>query len=143
MDRKRLQQRVRTVIKESRLDSDMSQGELGKKTGMTRNQIANLESGRRDVQVTDFVVIATALGMDASILLGHICEKRISVKGCPACQHGKEDDNDDQSWLRPSMDYSGVQHCRDCGSYFRRIIFTAPMRVIVPAVLSDRRKSEP
>lgn len=57
VEREKIQKRARVVIKDMRMDSDMCQGELGKKTGMSRAQIANLESGRREIQVSDFVVI--------------------------------------------------------------------------------------
>jgi transcriptional regulator with XRE-family HTH domain len=140
IDLERLRKRVRTVIKESRTDCDMSQGELGKKAGMSRNQIANLETGRRDVQVSDFIVIATALGLDATILMGRICERRITVNGCPACRVGAKPDGDEQKWLTPVMQYSGLQHCNDCDSYFRRITFTAPMRIVIPTVSRQGRR---
>ncbi len=71
-DRERLEQRTRIVLRASREDSDLSQGELGVKLGWTRNQVANLEGGRRSVHLTDCVMIAKALGIDPLSLLHRI-----------------------------------------------------------------------
>jgi len=68
-DRERLEQRVRIVLWASREDSDLSQRELGAKLGWTRNRVANLEGGRRAVQITDFLMIAKALNIDPIALL--------------------------------------------------------------------------
>lgn len=46
-DRERLERAVRIVLKASRQDRDLSQKELAQKMGWSRNQVANLESGRR------------------------------------------------------------------------------------------------
>ena len=140
IDLPKLKKRVCLAIKEMRMDCDMSQGDLGKKAGMSRNQIANLESGRKEIQLSDFVVIAAALGLNAVILMGRICERRITVNGCSACQvRGTKKDSDEQKWLTPVIEYSGLQSCNNCGSYFRRITFTTPTRIVIPAVSPNGR----
>lgn len=83
VDRERLQQRVCKVLKDSREDRDMSQKELGRKVGMNRNQIANLEGGRRALRVADFVVIARALRVDPTTLLWRICGREVDTSTCP------------------------------------------------------------
>lgn len=140
IDLPKLRKRACLAIKEMRMDCDMSQGDLGKKAGMSRNQIANLESGRKEIQLSDFVVIAAALGLNAVILMGRICERRITVNGCSACQvRGTKKDSDEQKWLTPVIEYSGLQSCNNCGSYFRRITFTTPTRIVIPAVSPNGR----
>jgi len=57
------------VLWASRQDIDVSQRELADKMGWTRNQVANLESGRRAISVTDFMLIAKALCIDPITLL--------------------------------------------------------------------------
>jgi len=73
-DRERLEQRARIVLWASREDSDLSQRELGAKLGWTRNQVANLEGGRRVIQFTDFLMIAKALSVSPLTLLQRILQ---------------------------------------------------------------------
>jgi len=68
-DRERWEQRIRIVLWASREDSDLSQRELGAKLGWTRNQVANLEGGRRATQMIDFLMVAKALNIDPIGLL--------------------------------------------------------------------------
>jgi predicted transcriptional regulator len=56
-DRERLESRLRVVLKASREDLDVSQRELARRMGCTRNMIANLETGRRDIRMSDFLLI--------------------------------------------------------------------------------------
>ena len=72
--RDRLEARIRTVLKASREDCDLSQKELGRRLQLTRNQIANLESGRAVVRLADFVLIASALRIDPGKLLRRILQ---------------------------------------------------------------------
>ena len=72
--RRTLADRVSTILKASREDSDVSQEKLAKQLGWTRNMIANLESGRRVVRFADFVVIAKALHIEPERLLRRILQ---------------------------------------------------------------------
>ena len=49
--------RVSTILKASREDSDVTQERLANLVGWTRNTIANLESGRRAVSLSDFLCL--------------------------------------------------------------------------------------
>lgn len=71
-DRQRLKQAIRTVLCASRRQMEVSQMELAQRMGVTRNTIANLESGRRSVHLTDFLMIAKALTIDPLALLHRI-----------------------------------------------------------------------
>jgi transcriptional regulator with XRE-family HTH domain len=72
--RTRLEGRIATILKASREDSDVRQKELAHSVGWTRNMIANLETGRRSVQLCDFMLIATALHIDPERLLRRILQ---------------------------------------------------------------------
>jgi len=71
-DRVRLDRSIRIVLRGSRTDLDVSQKELANRIGWTRNQIANLEGGRRSVHLTDFLKIAKALNVDPLTLLNRV-----------------------------------------------------------------------
>jgi len=73
-DRERLEHRVRTVLKASREDSDVSQRELAARLELTRNVIANLETNRRSVTVVDLVAIAMALNLNPLRLMHRILQ---------------------------------------------------------------------
>ena len=71
-DRKRLASIVRVVLVAARKDRDLNQTELAQRLEMTRNQVANIESGRRAVDIVDFVLIAKGLNIDPIALLHRI-----------------------------------------------------------------------
>jgi DNA-binding XRE family transcriptional regulator len=66
--RKRLDECFRVVLKASREDADVAQKELARRIGVTRNVIANMETGRRVMTVAEFVMIARALNVNAETL---------------------------------------------------------------------------
>ncbi len=70
--RERWKDRIRIVLAASRRDEDVSQRELRARIGVTRNTIANLESGRLTVRMVDFVMIAIALKINPSTILDRI-----------------------------------------------------------------------
>ena len=72
--RRMLAGRISTILKASRIDADVSQEKLATSLGWTRNMIANLESGRRAVQVVDFLLIAKALQLDPQRLLHRVIQ---------------------------------------------------------------------
>jgi transcriptional regulator with XRE-family HTH domain len=60
------------VLTATRNDLDVSQRELAARLGWTRNVIANLETGRRGLTLSDFLLIAGALNINPEILLQRI-----------------------------------------------------------------------
>lgn len=68
-ERERLNRIVQTVAKASRDDADLTQQELADKIGLSRDQVANMESGRREVSVSDLIMMSKALGLDPRVLL--------------------------------------------------------------------------
>jgi transcriptional regulator with XRE-family HTH domain len=71
-ERARLERAIRTVLGASREDLDVSQKQLARKLGWTRNVIANLETGRRVLGLADFVLIARELHIEPERLLHRI-----------------------------------------------------------------------
>lgn len=74
LERQRFQRISRMVIKVARLDTDVSQDELAKRLSWTRNQVANLESGRRAIGIEDFIMIARALRIEPGRLLQRVLQ---------------------------------------------------------------------
>jgi transcriptional regulator with XRE-family HTH domain len=60
------------VLTATRNDLDVSQRELADRLGWSRNVIANLETGRRSLTLSDFLLIASALNISPEILLQRI-----------------------------------------------------------------------
>jgi DNA-binding XRE family transcriptional regulator len=71
-ERKRLERVSRIVLRAVRRDAHVSQTELARRLSWTRNMIANLESGRREIGFVDFIMIAKALRMDAYLTFDRI-----------------------------------------------------------------------
>jgi transcriptional regulator with XRE-family HTH domain len=67
-ERARWERIAATVLTATRKNMDISQQELAARTGWTRNMIANLESGRRSLRLSDFIVICQALGEDPDVV---------------------------------------------------------------------------
>jgi transcriptional regulator with XRE-family HTH domain len=57
------------VLTGTRRDLDVSQQELASRLGWTRNMIANLESGRRSLRLSDLFLIARALSISPDTLM--------------------------------------------------------------------------
>jgi transcriptional regulator with XRE-family HTH domain len=70
--RARWERVTRIVLAGTRNDLDVSQQELATRLGWTRNMIANLETGRRSVRLSDFLLIASALNINPDTLLQRI-----------------------------------------------------------------------
>jgi len=71
-DRARLEQGIRMALWASRHDADITQQQLAEKLGWSRNQVANVESGRRQIQVIDLLLFAKALNVSPMTLLNRI-----------------------------------------------------------------------
>lgn len=71
-ERARWERVAAIVLTGTRRDLDVSQRELAARMGWTRNMVANLESGRRSLQLSDFLLVARALNISAETLLQRI-----------------------------------------------------------------------
>jgi transcriptional regulator with XRE-family HTH domain len=71
---------VRLIVWATRLDADMSQQELANRLHVTRNAVANWESGRRAIQAGELLLIAKALRCSPETLF-----KRILTWTTEAC----------------------------------------------------------
>jgi transcriptional regulator with XRE-family HTH domain len=56
----------------SRRDSDLTQEQLAEKLGWTRNMVASVEAGRREVTATELIMFAAVVGVDPRTLLERI-----------------------------------------------------------------------
>ena len=63
---------VASVISATRQDFDMTQEQLAKAIGWTRDAVSNLETQRRHCKVSDLMRIAKAFGMEPDELLRRI-----------------------------------------------------------------------
>jgi transcriptional regulator with XRE-family HTH domain len=63
---------VIAVVTGTRHDADMSQRELARILHVTRNTIANIESGRRVIQAAELPIIAKALGTNMDTLMRRV-----------------------------------------------------------------------
>lgn len=71
-ERARWERVAAIVLTGTRRDLDVSQRELAARLGWTRNMVANLESGRRSLQLSDFLLVARALNISPETLLQRI-----------------------------------------------------------------------
>jgi transcriptional regulator with XRE-family HTH domain len=69
------------VLTGTRNDLDVSQRELAERLGWTRNMVANLETGRRSLALSDFLLIAGVLNINPEILLQRILRWGQSERG--------------------------------------------------------------
>lgn len=60
------------VLSATRRDSDVSQEALAERLGVSRDVVANIEAGRRKIEVSDLILIARALDVNATELFGRI-----------------------------------------------------------------------
>lgn len=63
---------VIVVVTGTRHDADMSQRELAQRLHVTRNTIANMESGRRVIEAAELPIIAKALGTSTETMMRRI-----------------------------------------------------------------------
>ena len=63
---------VIVVVIGTRHDADMPQRELARRLHVTRNTVANMETGRRLIQATELPIIARALGTSMDTLTRRI-----------------------------------------------------------------------
>jgi transcriptional regulator with XRE-family HTH domain len=63
------QLRLQTLLRSARERANLTQGELAARIGRPQSFIAKYESGERRLDVVEFTVIATAMGIDPPRLL--------------------------------------------------------------------------
>ena len=68
----RLELELRKLLIETRRAKGISQAELARAIGWHQSAISNCESGERRVGVSDFILIARALGEEPTTLLGRL-----------------------------------------------------------------------
>jgi transcriptional regulator with XRE-family HTH domain len=70
--RERWDRAVVAVLAATRRDKDMSQETLAERLGVSRDVIANIEAGRRRVEVSDLILIGRALDVDPEVLFRRV-----------------------------------------------------------------------
>ena len=60
------------VVAATRRDNDLTQAQLAKKLGWSRESLARIETGNRKLELSDFIVIAYALGVAPDVLFGRV-----------------------------------------------------------------------
>lgn len=70
--RDQLNRAVVATLSSTRKDVDVTQAELAERMTWSREIVSNIEQGRREVSVTDLVLIARALNVDPEILFRRI-----------------------------------------------------------------------
>jgi len=61
LDREQMDRAIRTVLKATREDLDITQKEFARRLGWTQSQFGDLEAGRRVIRAADLFLIAQAL----------------------------------------------------------------------------------
>ncbi len=69
---RRLQKSLRMMLWALRQDADISQLELAEKLGWSRNMVANMESGRRNLLAADFILICKVLSISPVSVLQRV-----------------------------------------------------------------------
>jgi transcriptional regulator with XRE-family HTH domain len=68
-ERERWERLIGIVLTGTRRDLDLSQQTVAERLGWTRNMVANLESGRRSLRLTDLFLIARVLNIGPETLM--------------------------------------------------------------------------
>jgi transcriptional regulator with XRE-family HTH domain len=63
---------VVATVSSSRKDMDLTQEDLAKRMGWSREVLSNIEQGRRGVTVSDLILIARALNLDPETLFRRV-----------------------------------------------------------------------
>lgn len=82
--RERLDHAIRAVLSSSRVSLKVTQKSLAEKLGWSRNQVANVENGRRALQMTEFFMIAKALNVSPIALVDGV----LRYEGSSPSQNG-------------------------------------------------------
>lgn len=63
---------VRAAIQGSRKDKRLSQEAVAEMMGWTQDIVSNIEAGRRDISVTEFIVLARQIGVDPEVMFRRV-----------------------------------------------------------------------
>lgn len=72
---------LREILREARIEADLSLNELGKRSGVDRNAISFVEQGRRIPSVETLAKISFGLGLPASLLWQKAERRALGNKG--------------------------------------------------------------
>jgi transcriptional regulator with XRE-family HTH domain len=72
VQRERWNRAVVAVLAATRRDKDVSQDSLAERLGVSRDVVANIEAGRRRVEVSDLILIGRALDVDPEVLFRRV-----------------------------------------------------------------------
>lgn len=65
-------QRLRTLLREARLEKGLKQADLAAKLGVPQSYISKYESGERRLDVIEFIDLCEALGIDPAIIFSSL-----------------------------------------------------------------------
>lgn len=71
-ERRRWNKAAAVVLAATRSDADKSQEELAKLVGVSRDVIANIESGRKKIELSDLIMICRSLNLDPVKVLNRV-----------------------------------------------------------------------
>jgi transcriptional regulator with XRE-family HTH domain len=63
---------VRTAIQGTRKDRDLTQVETAERMCWTQHIVSNIEAGRRDISVSEFIVLANELGVEPETMFRRV-----------------------------------------------------------------------
>ena len=72
--RKRWRKAAAAVIAATRRDKDMTQDQFGRLMGWSHDTVANLESGRRKIELGDLIMAAIALDEEPNTLIQRVLQ---------------------------------------------------------------------
>ena len=72
LERSRIERAFMAVFKASRQDADLSREEAAEALGLTKNQVVNMENGRRVVTGVDLILLARRIRRDPKELFNRV-----------------------------------------------------------------------
>ena len=63
---------VRAAIQQSRRDMGLSQEVVAERMGWTQDILSNVEAGRREISVTEFIVLSNQMGVDPAVMFRRV-----------------------------------------------------------------------
>ena len=95
-------------LREARVRADLSQEALGRRVGLTRTSITNIEQGNQRVPLHMFLELAGAVDAEAEALLPH-AETSLQLPTTLMRSITALSSND-QAWVRQIVSDAGVAH---------------------------------
>lgn len=63
---------IRAAIQGSRKDKAISQEEVAERMSWTQDIVSNIEAGRREITVAEFIVLAQQIGVDPELMFRRV-----------------------------------------------------------------------